>query len=833
MKKNLLRVAFFTVALILLPGSMIPLYPADSIKLTVDMGGVKLDSAYPVRTGVPFENGKLKSIDNIRVLIGGEETDSQAKLLALWPDKSVKWALLDFFAKDGEVVTVEFGSDVKRNIVSGGIKVQKSPDAITLDSGVIRLTVRKNGTAFIDELAFDKNGNGKYEADETIIASPAPDEQRYFLDFIHRPLDQTFETMRNFIPRGTVGKSSVEIATLSLEEEGPMHCVILIRGYHKIPKLGARAASTLKYAGQSDFTVRIHVYKGSGVVTAEGQFVYDGCPDDDFIKAWGMRIPLSKGMKFTTYADGKAVSVPTSPAAPFAAITQDSADSFRVWVADADRYGETVVARGARANGWMDLSAPDWGVTIGTRWFWERWPNAIHYDSSTGKAELMLYPPESKVSDLRRYARHEWGVGETGAPGGDLEDYAAFAAKGIGNSKEIRLIFHSGSPVDPAKTSAEYRVFNDWPLAKADPAYYSMTRALGYWAPRVKGQYDDFEKAFEAALGKKINGQKNFRWYGMWDYGDYQQRFGDDPDTTHNHLRWENDWGRWGWGQGDGQGRLDRDLFLQYLRTGVRLYFNQGEAMSRHRTDVDIVQTREYPWDWSVMRKFPPERTKGPWWDLRGCSHRHNAQHWGCAYVGARGGNPVGQKLYYYLTGNGRAGDMLETAADMGLTYNGWGGHEKVPQRYGHSGDSDGQGTGLQAILIAWERTGDPRYRDALKSSLKDELLRPKSEPWEIGMADAFGMLQAIVDYTLLTGDAEARQICIENADKIKKIKRNWMWPGYFIGIVAGGYRLTGDPQLLSLLKSMIKEQTQKDMDGNEGFYISLAISAIQDAGKK
>jgi hypothetical protein len=116
---------------------------------------------------------------------------------------------------------------------------------------------------------------------------------------------------------------------------------------------------------------------------------------------------------------------------------------------------------------------------------------------------------------------------------------------------------------------------------------------------------------------------------------------------------------------------------------------------------------------------------------------------------------------------------------------------------------------------------------------LKDELLRPKSEPWDIGMADAFGMLQAIVDYTLLTGDAEARQICIENADKIKNIKRNWMWPGYFIGIVAGGYRLTGDSQLLSLLKSMIKEQTPKGMDGNEGFYISLAISAIRDAGKK
>src|SRR5512136_602774 len=142
-------VAIFTAALTLLPASRMPLQAADSLKLAIDMAGVKLDFPYPVRTGVPFENGKLKSTDNIRVLIGGKETDAQARLLAMWPDKSVKWALLDFSAKDGEVVTVEYGSEVKRKIVSDGIKVQKSADAITLDSGVIRLTVRKNGTAFI------------------------------------------------------------------------------------------------------------------------------------------------------------------------------------------------------------------------------------------------------------------------------------------------------------------------------------------------------------------------------------------------------------------------------------------------------------------------------------------------------------------------------------------------------------------------------------------------------------------------------------------------------------------------------------------------------------
>ena len=53
--------------------------------------------------------------------------------------------------------------------------------------------------------------------------------------------------------------------------------------------------------------------------------------------------------------------------------------------------------------------------------------------------------------------------------------------------------------------------------------------------------------------------------------------------------------------------------------------------------------------------------------DMRGCVSRHGVQHWSGTYVGARGGNPLGQRIYYYLTGDGRTADILDIIAEAGM----------------------------------------------------------------------------------------------------------------------------------------------------------------------
>jgi len=803
---------------------------AERVELVVDMAGIRTTAPDPVCSGVPFARGKVPSADNVRLLMGGREIDAQARVLAVWPDRSAKWVLLDFLARDGDKVTLEYGADVRRKKTARGIRVTKTDDAIRLDTGAIRLAVKRGGTAFIDELAFDKNGNGAYDGDETIV-SDAAGEQRYFLDFVHRPLDALYPTLGNCVPEGVVGKSQVEITELSLEEEGPLRCVILIRGHHKVPQLASRVADEVKYEGQSDFTMRLHVYRDAPVIDGEAHFVFDGVGDDDFVKAWGVRFDAAPGMRFTTLTEDGTVTAAPEADAPFTALTQTSADAFRVWRADGDRLGETVVSEGKRSAGWVDLSNDQWGVTVGTRWFWQRWPNAIHYDSSSGQVGVMLYPPETVLMDLRRYARREWGVGETYAGEGDLDYGAPFASKGTANSKEFRLVFHRGA-ADLDQTARRFRVFNVRPLAKAPPVYYSQSRALGYYAPRVKGEHDDFERMIDQKFAVYREGQERFRWYGMWDYGDYQQRFGSPGNvSTHRYGRWENDWGRWGWGGGDGHGRADRALFMTYLRTGERVHFEQAEAHVRHRSDSDIRETREFPWSFSPMRKIPPERTAGPWWDISGCASRHGVQHWSGAYVGARGGNPLGQRLYYYLTGNGRAADILDIVAEAGMTRGGWGGREKVAQRLGHSG-SDGMAAAcLQGVLIKWERTGDDQYRAMLAKAI-----RPGSDVyaslrsggrWASGYFIPFGGLQAITEYHQLTKDPQAEKIIIASAEQLIGARRSWSWPAPHQQSVAAAYRLKGSAELGKLAHEMVDLQKTKGVGFNVIDYLPFQFEAF------
>ena len=394
---------------------------ARRVALTVDMAGVKTATDCPVRSGVPIARGELTDAANARLLKGSVEIELQTRVLATWPDRSVKWLLLDCMAKDGDKLTLEYGKGVKRRPVANGIAATSEPGSITLDNGQIKFTVRNNGTAFLDELAFDKNGNGVYEADETLI-QPAAGAQRYFLDFLHRPRTSVYAPLGNHLPKGAVGESKVEITELKLEEQGPLHCVILIRGKHKIAKLAERIADQIKLEGQSDFTMRLHLYKGRPEIRAEAHFVFDGVGDDDFIKAWGVRFKAGKGLTFTTLGqDNRPLSISPDGQAPFVALSQSSADAFQLWQADAERLGRTVAGQGRRSCGWVDIGNDQWGLTVGTRGFWQRWPNAIHYDSQTGQVGLMLYPPESLPLDLRRYARREWGVGETGAPESDLD----------------------------------------------------------------------------------------------------------------------------------------------------------------------------------------------------------------------------------------------------------------------------------------------------------------------------------------------------------------------------------------------------------------------------
>ncbi len=807
---------------------------AERVDLTIDMGAVTPAAMHPVRSGIPIAQGKVKHGEQVRLLRAGSEAELQTRVLATWPDGSVKWVLLDFLGRSGETVTVEYGNEVKRTPPAKAIAVRSDDVGVMVDNGTVRFAVRKDGTAFLDSVDLDIDGNGNYEAGERVVQPAAAGERRHVLDFVHRPAAAIYGPRGNALADGIPGPSTMRISEVEVEEAGPLHAVVRVRGTYHVARLGEAIAKDLRRPHLGDFSIWLHLYRDSAVIEGDTHFVYEGVGDDDFIKAWGLRLRTQPGMRLTTTIDGKAVTAEADAQAPLVALTQTGANASQVWRADAARQAQSILARGGRSPGWVDLSGEKWGVSLGVRWFWKRHPTAIHYDAATGEASLMLHPPEVPLMDLRRYARDEWGTGEGGAASVDLDAIAPTMSKGVASSKEFRLEFHRGA-ADAGALAQNFQAFESRPLAMADPEHYAASRALGDYLPRKAGVHADYEQKIDEHLERFRRAQDEAGWYGQWDYGDLVQRFGEPgKDNAHQHGRWENDWGRWGWANGDGFGRVDRAYLFAWLRTGNRAWFEMGEANVRHRNDSDIRQSPELPFDCSVQRKIPKERTTGPYFDLRGTASRHGVQHWSCGYLGARGGNPVGQRLYFLLTGHAQTADILDISRELGLSKFGWAGRPAIPQRWGMSGGGDGLGSGLQGILSAWERSGDPVYGQVIKAALGQggvdrDMLVPSGH-WGIGMSSCFGLFPAMAEYASLSGDPNATALVAEVVARTRKLDhKNWQWPSDFLRIIAEAPG--ADPAVAELASGMVKDAVAKGLGFEAVIDMPYLMAAIKRAG--
>jgi len=86
------------VSLFLIIGLLpFPLRALD-VPLTVANREAAAKTSEPITSGVPFAEGILTSTAQVRLLQNGAEIPAQFKILARWPDNSVRWLLVDFQA---------------------------------------------------------------------------------------------------------------------------------------------------------------------------------------------------------------------------------------------------------------------------------------------------------------------------------------------------------------------------------------------------------------------------------------------------------------------------------------------------------------------------------------------------------------------------------------------------------------------------------------------------------------------------------------------------------------------------------------------------------------
>ena len=742
---------------------------AERIPLTVDFGGVETTAEHFVKGGITFARAALKSTDNARLLEDNKEVPLQVRALATWPDGSVKWLLVDFAAAAKKSYVLEFGAGITRE-ASPAVAAVMSPagDAVTVDTGVVRFTVKKGGCGFIDELSFDVDGDGKYSAGEKVVEAAAEGVQRNFLNYLHVENAADYSPMSHFA-KGVIDRSRMRVDEIAVEESGPLRACVRIRGKYLYDAVGSTAQHPPMRANQ--FTVRIHAWRGSGLLRAEHTFVFEGDPDHDFVRTMGLALDSKSLVRAGAGVD---------------ALYQSSADTYEFWHAKDRRSSPDTSEHWAGGAGALSLAGANWGLVSGIRRMRELYPKGVWSDHESGRVVAYLYPPEARPLDMRRYARREYGVGEGSCyetePGKEYPELANFSrscSRGVGRSHDVFFSFYrAGSERAEAE---DLKVADRGAVVRTPLDVMAKSRAIGCYATYKPGVYEDVWKASLKMLDYSLDAQERFKWYGFFDFGDQQSRF-----NYQRTGRWECDWGRWGWGNNDGLGRVSYAYAMAYLAGGDRKYYDALEAAARHNTDVDIMHTDTIIQETDAIR-------------VRGLSHRHGVQHWSDPYMGLRGSTCVGWRLYYYLSGEERLRDVLEEVVDCAMR-----------DYYANSGDvnsPDGGGAASMALLTMWEITGDAKYRDKLK--WKVDTSSVPTSAWLAGLADAMGLNEAIVNYYDLSGGYDkARQRIARSADFTVDFtpRAGQAWPFESARTCGEAWRITRDDRYRRHVVKLIEE---------------------------
>lgn len=745
------------------PGLRVPLHLED------EFGAARSDE--PVTTGLPFPSGSLSDVKHVRILDpSGKEIPSQRRTLALWKDGSVKWLQVDFQAQvylaGKAAYELEFGPEVRAGKVTGGLRVRSQQGRIQVDTGPARFSFRKDRFELFEKFAVDQNRNGWFGGGEKVVGAKAGGDA--FIDLEHQApgpaqeenwlLDAAGSPREVFSAANSVDKFSIEV-----EEQGPLRAVILMRGEHRSPS-GRNFAP---------FMLRITAYAGKPFVRLSHFFFYNGQPKTDFIRAMGLRFPLSLEGKLTgSFGAEENTRLEMHPQAEAASLTEVVKDRFYhlvPWTRDRTvRYRleqETnnpdiplPVQEGKEAAGWVQLDGDRSGAFLALRDFWQLHPKELRIDKSAPSVTVYLWPERAgKVLDLRR--RYDYVENEKHY---DLSMFE-FGGQGVGKTHEI--LFAAGSPESLRAETKSMMAFLNRPLAAyVTPEWYRESGAMLDYALRDRKTAPRREAIIDLIFEWLLRNPVKFHWDGMIDYGDTLFHGLETPTHAGEHA--DNAWGSRGyvgWLQNDGN--LAHALWFHYLRTGDRRILRRAESMTRHIMDVDTCH-------WCENESYI------------GGVHRHDQQHWG---NGVRGyGTDIhAMAEMYYLTGDRRALDTIYEFA-----------------RFHMKGESTEDENMVGCLARAYEATGRQEYLDAAREAGKTYHygfhLGKSGSLDQPHFRTAADLVHGFRFYENITGDGIVPDLFHKAAQKMAEgIPSN----GYMLPVLSAAYLYDNDPLTLQTLR--------------------------------
>ncbi len=722
----------------------------------------------PTEGGVPFPVGEIKSLNALTMHnLYNEEIPFQARVLAYWPDHSIKWLGLSFQSTlrpgEGAGYFLDYGPGVQAMEIASPLKVTEEDDVLRINTGTLEVVLNKKTFLLFDQVLLDQN---EISSKALLTLNFKGKEYRTDLD------SQSYE--------------------LRIEEKGPQRVVVRASAWF-VSAEGERFSQAI---------VRYTFYAGKSYVKLSHTLIYTGYPDNrqfapnkllklpenEMIESFGIKVPYP----FSTAEDeqiflGRERNVPLGikPGETFSLFQKDY-DSVLL-----TRDGESL-ANEERISGWLDVSSENRGITVAVRHLSENYPKAIKLNRAKKEVQIDLWPEEAGPLDLSTTSK---AVGP--------DDYGRGNAFGLAKTHDLLLYFH---PKNFAESNAFHVAtgFMEPLILRNNPFWIDATGALGRLYPSDP-KYATAERMLDRLFDWAERHPRQFKWYGMLDFGDVLTWWrSEDEDQKYPEAGW-NPVGRWGWYNCEGVG-LHTGALLQFARTGLWKYFRFGENSALHLMDVDTIHYDTIKADKRIKGLLPDR------YSHVGSMHRHSGDHWSGRTDEASHTSVVGILLYYYLTGNERA---LEVAKEIGeyflkepFTYIGR--PDMVPNR--------AMANALWGDVLLYQATWDERYKRAAEKIIKIflkgqqpdgsflENYNPLLGMWSGEKHQLYMtgyLVGALISYHELTQDEAVKEMFLKLIRYL--VPQEYSGPAILHGI-AYAYLITHDPFFIAAAEQNLKE---------------------------
>lgn len=574
----------------------------------------------PVRIGLPLPRGAVYEESECAVLgPQGEPLPHQSRVLALWPDRSVKWLLVDTLAAVAAHGRVELG--LCRAETGGGgappaLTLVRSPDSIVVNTGVAEFRV----------------GLGSGAALASFLLAPSETDEGTEIGLRLRLLD---------------GADCVtSVRRVEVEEQGPVRISLCIEGDFGALPGGALLTSRLRlsfFAGSA--LVRYEVLLRNPRAALHPGGVWDLGDQGSFRFAdFSLNLACRGGIREVAWATGESEPVSRGHW-PDLVIHQDSSggenwDSpnhvdaegrltvswrgYRV-TASAAR-GPDLLRSGERAVPFLQAITEGGWVAAAVENFWQSFPKALRVQGNT--ISVGLFPRESEAGfELQggEQKRHVVWL-ELGAP------QQAPTLRGLLTPLAVSL------DADAVERSEAV----PWFVA---PAHDDNERCQRYVASIIDGPDSFFRK-------REVVDEYGWRNFGDL-YADHEavHHSGPKPLVSHYNNQYDFVFG----------------ALSQFLHTGDGRWRALMADAARHTIDIDIYHTQEDRAAYNGGLFWHTDHYK----DAATCGHRtYSRRNGGHGY----GGGPSnehnytsGLLHYHYLTGDPDASAAVRELADWVL----------------------------------------------------------------------------------------------------------------------------------------------------------------------